>query len=297
MKMINTITVLLFALLIIEANADEFRTWTSASGKHKTEARLLEITEDGKTVVLWKTDNKESRVPLTQLSKSDQEYVKQCQEKMKEVDEELPREEKEPKKASTAQGWEERDRLREEYRKKREQALREQRARQAQREELQRAAAEGMNLIRRKQMAQRHEALTHMFGPITASMMTGQGDLAGELKRKTVSFPRTTTLPTKPNATNSKPEQQKQKCYSCNGTGTKTEKCPSCQPSMRSNCTSCQGTGKRQTGLSHTSSGPSTPSYSPCMICGGTGLKPCQKCKDAKSVSSRCNSCSGKGYK
>lgn len=79
MKIICTITSLLFALLIIEANADEFRTWTSASGKHKTEARLLEVSNDGKTITLRKSDDKDTDVPLDKLSKEDQEYVQRWQ--------------------------------------------------------------------------------------------------------------------------------------------------------------------------------------------------------------------------
>ena len=108
MKKTCVITVVVSFLLAIGGYADEYRTWTSSSGKHKTEARLLEVTEDGKTVVLWKTDNKESRVPLDRLSKVDQGYIKQYQERMKVADEELIREEQERKKAKRDQEWKER---------------------------------------------------------------------------------------------------------------------------------------------------------------------------------------------
>jgi len=73
MQKITTVTV--FCLLALVANAAEVRTWTSTSGTHKTEAELVKVSDDGKSVTLRKTDGKEIEVPLDKLSKADSEYT------------------------------------------------------------------------------------------------------------------------------------------------------------------------------------------------------------------------------
>jgi WD40 repeat protein len=54
--------------------ADEYRTWTNSTGKHKIEAKF-ESLENGKVKLLRK-DGKEVTIELTKLSRADQEYVK-----------------------------------------------------------------------------------------------------------------------------------------------------------------------------------------------------------------------------
>jgi len=54
-----------------------FRTWTSVCGKHKTEARLVYVSEDCKTITLLKNDGKENNVALEKLSKKDQKFVQE----------------------------------------------------------------------------------------------------------------------------------------------------------------------------------------------------------------------------
>ncbi len=72
---------LLFALAI---KADEVRTWTSSSGTHQTEAELFNISDDGKSVTLLKTDGKTTEIPLEKLSQTDQAYL-QREQKMNEA--------------------------------------------------------------------------------------------------------------------------------------------------------------------------------------------------------------------
>jgi hypothetical protein len=54
--------------------ADEYRTWTDSTGKHKIEAKF-ESVENGKVTLLRK-DGKEVTLDLSKLSRADQEYVK-----------------------------------------------------------------------------------------------------------------------------------------------------------------------------------------------------------------------------
>lgn len=51
----------------------EMRTWTDATGEHKTEARLLRIVGD--EVLLIRVNGKEARVPIKRLSVEDQKYL------------------------------------------------------------------------------------------------------------------------------------------------------------------------------------------------------------------------------
>jgi hypothetical protein len=51
----------------------EWRTWTDASGKHQTEARLKVATAGSVTIV--RRDNKEVTIPIEKLSKSDQDWL------------------------------------------------------------------------------------------------------------------------------------------------------------------------------------------------------------------------------
>ena len=76
----------LAALLLMNAAAggaeDEtgelkFRTWTDASGTHKTEAAFLRYERDGGNVHLQKKDGGTLAVPMDRLSRKDQSYVKQ----------------------------------------------------------------------------------------------------------------------------------------------------------------------------------------------------------------------------
>ncbi len=72
MKKIVSLAVVLFLCAVI-AQAEEVRTWTS--GKFKTEAEFVKVSEDGKTVTLKKPDGKEVHVALNKLSKADQDFV------------------------------------------------------------------------------------------------------------------------------------------------------------------------------------------------------------------------------
>ena len=69
--------IFIFALTSV-TDADEIRTWVSASGNQKTEAELVKISDDGKTVTL-RRNGKELDVTVEKLSKDDQEYVKKFQ--------------------------------------------------------------------------------------------------------------------------------------------------------------------------------------------------------------------------
>jgi hypothetical protein len=51
------------------------RTWTDATGKYTVEAELVEVTEDD--VVLTKSDGKTITVPISKLSKADQEFLQE----------------------------------------------------------------------------------------------------------------------------------------------------------------------------------------------------------------------------
>lgn len=53
----------------------ENRTWTSSDGQREIEAKLIEISEDGQTITLQRTDGKTSKGALNKFSKEDQEYV------------------------------------------------------------------------------------------------------------------------------------------------------------------------------------------------------------------------------
>ena len=72
MKKIVSLAVCLFLCTFI-VHAEEVRTWTS--GKFKTEAEFVRVSDDGKTVTLKKTTGKEIAVALDKLSKADRGYV------------------------------------------------------------------------------------------------------------------------------------------------------------------------------------------------------------------------------
>lgn len=55
---------------------DQVRMWTSADGKHKTEANFSGYKPDSKSVLLTKTDGSIVTVPLDKLSADDQALVK-----------------------------------------------------------------------------------------------------------------------------------------------------------------------------------------------------------------------------
>ena len=76
MKKTVSITIFLSFLLVLGINANEFRTWTSANGKNTVEARLISISQDGKTVTLQRfTDGKKGKFELEKLSNEDNEYI------------------------------------------------------------------------------------------------------------------------------------------------------------------------------------------------------------------------------
>lgn len=56
------------------AGADEFRVWTDSSGKHQTEAVLVEVVRG--QAELRKRDGSTVRVPLEKLSRDDQRFVR-----------------------------------------------------------------------------------------------------------------------------------------------------------------------------------------------------------------------------
>lgn len=56
-------------------HAGEMRTWSSASGAHKTEAEFVELKDDGNVVLKAKT-GKTIDVPLSRLSDADQAYAR-----------------------------------------------------------------------------------------------------------------------------------------------------------------------------------------------------------------------------
>ncbi|MCA9214584.1 MAG: hypothetical protein KDB27_16040 [Planctomycetales bacterium] len=53
-----------------------FRLWTSASGTTKVEARLVSVSDEGTATLVRKKDGKKARVPLSKLSKADQDFIK-----------------------------------------------------------------------------------------------------------------------------------------------------------------------------------------------------------------------------
>jgi len=60
--------------LVYETRADEFRTWTDNTGKHKREAAFEKL--DGEVVHLRSKDGKELKIPLGKLSEADQSYAR-----------------------------------------------------------------------------------------------------------------------------------------------------------------------------------------------------------------------------
>jgi thiol-disulfide isomerase/thioredoxin len=61
-------------LVVAVRAAAEVRTWTDSTGKHKTEAELIDATRD--EVRLRRTDGQEITVALKRLSRADQAFVK-----------------------------------------------------------------------------------------------------------------------------------------------------------------------------------------------------------------------------
>ena len=57
---------------LVEDN--QFRTWVDNTGKHRTLAKLLEVTPE--YVLLEKANSRQSKVPLRRLSEADLEYIK-----------------------------------------------------------------------------------------------------------------------------------------------------------------------------------------------------------------------------
>ncbi len=69
--------VLLFSLFLLFSNSNVTigRVWIDSTGKHKTDAEFVSLSEDGQTVTLKKTDGKETRIPYKNLSTRDQTYI------------------------------------------------------------------------------------------------------------------------------------------------------------------------------------------------------------------------------
>ena len=70
------ISPLLCVVLLVRAPAEEIRTWSDATGKHRREA-VFEKLEDG-TVHLRSADGKPFKIPLSRLSEADQEYASEA---------------------------------------------------------------------------------------------------------------------------------------------------------------------------------------------------------------------------
>lgn len=56
-----------------ELQVSRVRTWTDVTGKHKTEAELIDY--DGKKVTIKKTDGTETVLPIGRISKADRDYA------------------------------------------------------------------------------------------------------------------------------------------------------------------------------------------------------------------------------
>lgn len=58
-------------LMAVSLHADDFQTWTDATGKYKIEAKFIKLEND--VVLLEEKDKSQSRIPLNKLSQEDQE--------------------------------------------------------------------------------------------------------------------------------------------------------------------------------------------------------------------------------
>lgn len=67
------VSVCLSFLIISAVRADEYRTWTDATGKHKVRAKLE--SADGERAILVREDGQKVKIPLEKLSKADQDYI------------------------------------------------------------------------------------------------------------------------------------------------------------------------------------------------------------------------------
>jgi hypothetical protein len=64
-----------FVSLGLHVHADEFRTWTDSTGKHKTEAQFIDL-KDGNVRLKMRVSGAVIAVPLEKLSNADQAFVK-----------------------------------------------------------------------------------------------------------------------------------------------------------------------------------------------------------------------------
>lgn len=69
----NEVADKLAAETVSELTVSRVRTWTDVTGKHKTEAELIDY--DGKKVTIKKTDGTQSVLPVSKISKADRDYV------------------------------------------------------------------------------------------------------------------------------------------------------------------------------------------------------------------------------
>jgi len=217
MKKIVCLTAPLFFLFTFAISANEFRTWTSANGKYKTEAKLVEISKDGKTATLRKFENKEFKdidVPLEKLSKADQTYVQKWQKEMEEAGRELAREKASPE-------WKVRDRL----------------AAQAQ-------------LARKKEQLERTEQNVQSLQQ-QAPLLRDQG-AAYTLQLKQLVAEKAARIRNCRQCGGT--GKIHERCYNCNATGRSTSNCSLCNGSGRTSdgkgvCSSCRGLGSGECSL------------------------------------------------
>ena len=217
MKKIVTFTVPLFFWFAFVVNADEVRIWTSANGKHKTEAKLVDISKDGKTITLLKADNKEIDVALEKLSKADQAYVNK-QQKGKDA-----KEEGEKEKKNVDQYWDEtRERT----------AL----AQVARKEEHLERAKQDVQSLQQRALALREQGAAH-----TSQLKQLYAEKVERI-RNCRQCGGTRTIETR------------ERCNDCNATGRSTANCGRCKgsgrtPDHKGVCSSCRGNGADECSL------------------------------------------------
>ena len=95
MQKIVTLTVLLTFLSVFPCNGNEvwvsgpFRTWTSANGMSRFEARLVDVSEDAQTGTFLKKDGSEIDITLERLSQKDREFIQNRKMRLVSVSKEM----------------------------------------------------------------------------------------------------------------------------------------------------------------------------------------------------------------
>src|SRR5262245_62397017 len=77
LRRVVALAVVLALAGLVPAFADEMRTWTDSTGKHKVQAKYVSLA-DGK-VTLEGADGKQFEIELTKLSRDDQKHVADLQ--------------------------------------------------------------------------------------------------------------------------------------------------------------------------------------------------------------------------